>query len=403
MTLFFVIFCIYLLHIHFLLQNIYLGLDEVEIFGFPFVYQFNTSVAQESLLFSTFCLLAFVLGYILSYRRRPNLQNQVPLSTSIIGCRNELRWLNFFGVVVILYMLILIVITGGSYGSMVKIRASSGFIFELRMLYLLLLTHVMLNVPIGQFLSDRAFRLARLVLVLYVVAVVIFQARSCLFEIAGVLLIPRLLWNGDKIKFKYLLYLGIAMFVPNLVVLGRIGIQDDFWSTASLVFSFEYTMVLSKFLGAAISNPVSMDTTSFLTHFQLLLPSPLRNLFDLPPIQYGFFNKISETAGVTGGGFSLLAQLYNDFRWYSPIVLLIIGYVIGRVVGRGRRVGRVSIKYSYGPLLYCGFILAIRNDFGVLLKYSVQLVVISWVLNFLVRTRLGKTSQLIFPTTVKHQ
>ena len=401
MILFFIIFCIYLLHIHFLIQNIFFGLDEIVFFGHSISYQFDVSIAQVSLLYSTLCLAAFVVGYQIFYRRRSKSLTPVPLSVDISGCRNEIRWLNFFGIVVTLYMVIVIAMTGGVYSSMTVIRASSGFILELRMFYLLLLTHVMLNVPLNQFLSDRAFRIPRLVLLAYVVAVVLFQARSNLFEVATVLVIPWLIWNGDKIKFKYLVFLFFGMFIPNIIILGRIGLEGDFWSIVDQVFSFEYTMLLSKFLGAAIAYPVPMDSLSFVPQLRLLLPSPLRDLFDFAPISYEFFDLLSLDAGVTGGGFSLLAQLYNDFRWFAPIVLLLLGCLIGRAIGQGRFSGRVSIRSSVGPLLYGGFLMAVRNDFGVLLKYSIQLFIVAFVLSYIVKTRLGKTNKLIPSQVIK--
>ena len=401
MILFFIIFCIYLLHIQFLIQNIFFGLDEVSFFGYSIKYQFDVSIAQESLLYSALCLVAFVVGYKIFYRVRSKSAAPLALSVDLSGCKNEIRWLNFFGIVVTSYMVIVIVMTGGVYSSMTLIRASSGFILELRMFYLLLLTHVMLNVPLNQFLSDRAFRITRLTLLAYVVAVVLFQARSNLFEVATVLLIPWLIWNGDKIKFKYLGFLFFAMFIPNIIVLGRIGLEGDFWTIADQVFSFEYTMLLSKFLGAAIANPAEMDGLSFVSQLVLLVPSPLRDLFDFAPISYEFFNLLSEEAGVSGGGFSLFAQLYSDFRWFGPIVLLLFGCLIGRAIGQGRFPGRVSILSSVGPLLYGGFLMAIRNDFGVLIKYSIQLFIVAFVLHYIVKTRLGKTNKLIPSQVIK--
>jgi hypothetical protein len=300
-------------------------------------------------------------------------------------------------------MVVLIVITGGVYSSMTVIRASSGFILELRVFYLLLLTHIMLNVPLNQILTDRAFRSLRLVLLAYVVALVLFQARSNLFEVAAVLLIPFLIWDGDRIKFKYLVLLFFLMLVPNIIVLGRLGVEGDFLSIADQVFSFEYTMLLSKFLGAAIAYPIPMDSLSFVPQLILLIPSPLRDLFDFAPISYDFFILLSEEAGVSGGGFSLFAQLYNDFRWFAPLILLALGCLIGGWIARARFVGRVSILYSAGPLFYSAFLMAVRNDFGVFLKYSIQLLIIAYLLDYFLKTRLGKTNNLTFSQVVKKQ
>mgnify|MGYP006195986819 CR=1 FL=1 len=90
-----------------------------------------------------------------------------------------------------------------------------------------------------------------------------------------------------------------------------------------------------------------------------------------------------------------------DFRWIAPIVLLLLGCLIGRAIGQGRFSGRVSIRSSVGPLLYGGFLMAVRNDFGVLLKYSIQLFIVAFVLNYIVKTRLGKTNKLIPSQVIK--
>jgi len=386
-----------MLHIHFLLQNIFFGVYEKYIYGesIPVVYQFDVSVAYISILYSTLCLVAFVLGYKIFYRRRSNLQIRAPFSVDISGCRKEIWWLNLFGIIVTLYMVVVIAITGGNYTSMTVIRAGSGFILELRVVYLLLLTHIMLNVPLTQFLMNRAFRTARFIMLTYVVAIILFQARSLLFELICVLVIPWLIWNGDKIKLKYLIALFCAMVVPNIMVLGRIGFDKGFKSVIDIIFSFEYTFILSKFMGAIISYPISTDGLSFVPQFSLLLiPSPLRDFFDFPLISYEFFEQLSLNAEISGGGFSLFAQFYHDFGWFAPVIFLLIGCLIGRSLVRTRFSGRVPILSSAGPLFYSGFLMAIRNDFAIFLKYSIQLFILAFILSYIVKTNLGKSNKL---------
>ena len=149
-------------------------------------------------------------------------------------------------------------------------------------------------------------------------------------------------------------------------------------------------MILDKFLGAAIDTGYqAKEALSFLPQLGLIIPSPIRNLLEIQATNTDYIEDLSEAAEVYGGGFSLVAQMYTDFGWFSPLVFGLLGLLIGRVNYQASKVGRVKLLYATAPLLYSIFILTFRNDFGVFLKYTIQLFMMAVVLNFLLRIRLG--------------
>lgn len=392
MLLFFIMFVFFVFHIQFLLKNIILGVEDVNFFMFVMHYPFDRQIAVQSLYFVLACAGGFWVGYKLAYRS----DNLSVLSDKIFDFRqwrNELRVLNFMGVVIISYIGIIGGMTGFSYGPMTALRQDYGFIFELRIVLLLLLSHLLLNIPWREFLKNPKLKISRTILAVYFFGLLLFQARSAIFEFGACLIIPLLMWSGDKVQVKYLLMLSVMMIVPNVVVLGRIEIPDDPYELLDGLFSIEYTMILNQFLGAAIETGMrSKEALSFLPQFGLILPSPLRNLFDIQATNNDFILELSEYAKVYGGGFSLVAQMYTDFGWFAPIVFYLLGLLIGHTNYKASKVGRVKLIHATAPLLYSMFILSFRNDFGVLLKYSIQLFVVAAILNFLLKLRLGARS-----------
>lgn len=390
MLLFFVLFIFFIFHVQFLLKNVFFGIDEAQFFNFVVRYQFDQSVALKSLLFTLACAGSFAICYKLLYRTRkfvPDCNIEVDLR----GCRVELLLLNTMGLAMLSYILVIGGMTGFSYGPMTQLREGYGFIFELRMIYLVLLAHILFNVPWKLFLSRPELKLARLVLWLYFIALLLFQARSAVFELAVVVIFPLLMWAGDRVKLIYLFLVCCLLLVPNVIVLGRMGIPDDPYELIDGLFSIEYTVLLNKFLGAAIENGYSAaDGLSFLPQLGLILPSPLRNLLGISAVNTDYIEELSDAAEVFGGGFSFLAQTYTDFGWSSPLVFGLLGLLIGRVNSRAAQVGHVKLVYAAAPLLYSMFLLTFRNDFGVFIKYTVQLFVVSFLLSVVLKNRLGK-------------
>lgn len=390
MLLFFVMFIFFIFHVQFLLKNIFLGVEEARFFDFTISYQFGHDIALQSLVFTLACAGSFAICYRLLYRTRKNMSDNLG-DVDLRGCRRELLWLNAMGLGMVAYIFVLGGLTGFSYGPMTQLREEYGFVFELRMIYLVLLAHLLFNVPWRQFLSRPELKSARAVFGLYFIALLLFQSRSAVFELAVVVIFPLLMWTGDRVKLKYLLLVCGLLLVPNVIVLGRMGIPDDPYELIDGLFSIEYTVLLNKFLGAAIETGYgAKDGLSFLPQLALIIPSPLRSLFGITAVNTDYLSGLSDAAEVYGGGFSLLAQTYTDFGWFSPLVFGLFGLLIGRVNSRAAQVGRVKLVYATAPLLYAMFLLTLRNDLGVFIKYTVQLFAISFLLSMVLKNRLGK-------------
>ena len=392
MLLFFVLFIFFVFHIQFLLKNIFLGVEDANFFMFVMHYPFDRQIAIQSLWFVLACAGGFWVGYKLVYRsdHRSGLSDK---NFDFRKWRNELRVLNFMGIVMIFYIGILGGVTGFSYGPMTMLRESYGFIFELRMVFLLLLSHLLLNISWREFLKKPELKMSRTILAAYFFGLLIFQARSAIFELGVCILIPLLMWAGDKVRVKYVLTLLVLLIVPNIIVLGRMGVPEDPYELLDELFSIEYTMILDKFLGAAIETGFrAKEALSFLPQIGLILPSPLRNLLGVQATNTDFIMELSESAEVYGGGFSFVAQMYSDFGWFAPMVFCLLGLLIGRMNYQASKVGRVKLIYATAPLLYSIFILTFRNDFGVFLKYTIQLFVVAAILTFLLKLRLGARS-----------
>jgi len=372
------------------LRNILFGVDEANFFMFLMKYPFSREIATQSLWFVLACAAGFLLGYKLAYRSGSKGAEDDALLFNPQKWRHELHALNLMGVVAISYMAVVGGVTGFSYGPMTQLRESYGFIFELRMVYLLLLSHLLLNIHWRSFLGRLELRMTRVILVLYLIGLLLFQARSAIFEVGVCIIIPLLMWAGDRVRVVYVAALCGLLILPNIIVLGRMGIPDNTNELLEGLFSIEYTIILNKFLGAAIEYGFEADTgLSFFPQFALIIPSPLRDLFGIQAINTDYILELSDLADVHGGGFSLVAQMYTDFGLSAPLVFFLLGILIGGMNFKAANVGRVKLIYATAPLLYSIFVLSLRNDFGVFLKYTIQLFIVAVVMTTLLKIRLN--------------
>jgi len=383
MLLLFIIIIFFLLHIQFLIRNLAFGVEEVQFFDFVLTYPYDALVARSTLLFSLSCTFSFALGYLL-LKKIGAPKFLLSPATTHIPSRALLRFTNFFSLIPIGYMISLCIITGFDYGSMVSIRETSTFIFELRVIFLLLLSNIFLNSGVINFFVSHYLRHTRRLLYVYIVATFLFQARSATFEVLAIVLFAHIAWERDRIRIRYLITIAVSMLIPNVIVMGRLGIPDEPGKIISALFSFEYSVLINRFLSAAIEQGTQLSVYSFAPTMQLIVPSPIRDLLGWSVEKSDYYDDLSGLANITSGGFSLLAEMYSNFGWASSVVFLAAGATMGYVNSKAMRVGRVSITTSVAPLLYASFILAFRNDLGVFLKYTIQLVIISWVLYFLI-------------------
>lgn len=379
MLLFFVLIIFFLLHIQFLFRNLVFGISELYYFDFLLVYPYDESVARSTLMFSLICTFAFAIGYQIA--KKLTLKKYCDRGSSpYVPSKSVLRLTNFFSLIPILYMLILGIVTGFDYGSMVSIRETSTFIFELRMIFLVMLSYILLNSGVKLFFNAPNFRTTRSLLYVYIVLSLLFQARSLAFEVLSIIAFSHIVGGKDKIRLLYVIGVLISLVIPNVIVMGRLGTPDSPEKLLSGLFSFEYSILINKFLSAAVEKDSLLDTYSFIPTLQLIVPSPIRNLFGLVVEKSDYYSEMSDLANISSGGFSLLAEMYSNFGYYSSAVFLVMGAIMGHLNSKAMRLGRVSILTAIAPLLYASFILSFRNDLGVFLKYSVQLFFVGCLL-----------------------
>jgi hypothetical protein len=401
MLLFFVMFIFFILHIQGLSRFLLFGTSETTYYYFTTTYLFDRTVAIHSLLYALACAGAFAAGYILLYRkkRRPTINPYI--AVDLKPYRFELKLFYVMGMLQILTNLVLVIISRLDYVTIVIIKYEYSFLFQSRMIFLILLAHFLLNVPPKQLWTRRDLRSVRWTTLTYTVLTILLQFRSEVFEIAAIVAFSLLMWTGDKVKVKYILLVVCSIIVPNLIVLGRMGFPSDLELLMKGLFSFEYSTLFNNILSDAVLRGREIQGgLTFLPELILLIPSPLRALFGVyvPPSDYQSI--LTSETGVIGGGFSFLGEMYSNFGWFAPMVFGMLGMLIGRINARAARIGRVTLFYAVAPLLYVDFIVAFRNDFGIFIKTTIQLFIVAILIDILRRLRLVGHSRKLSDGTV---
>jgi hypothetical protein len=400
MLLFFILFMFFILHIQFLLRNVFLGTYDTTYFQFTSVYLFNHDVAVISLLFSIATACSFGASYTWTYRR-PSSQPASAITDDVVMQANlaSMRTIFIaFGLMQAIANVILAVTSDFNYQTMAETLESSGFIFELRIFLLVALAFIALNVRPAVFWRGEKYRMVRLVLILYGASILIVQARSRVFEFAAILVYAYLMWAGDRVRWRYLGAIALALLVPNLIVLGRLGIPDDPAVLIDGLFSFEYSITLNNFLGAAIERTyVVQDGLTFLKSLWLLIPSPIRTAMDIDVVKSDAYEALAAIAQVRNGGYSMLAEMYQNFGWFALLAFVAMGGGMGALNRRAARVGNVPIIAATAPLIYAAFVVAFRNDFGVFLKFVIQAFVVAYLLRTMLRTSVPSTPPEAMP------
>jgi hypothetical protein len=341
------------------------------------------------LVFSLACALAFAVGYKLLNRGKSLPKENPTADVDLSPYRVELRLLYITGMLQILANIVLVVVSRLDYVTIVEIKYNYSFPFQSRMVFLVLLAHLMLNIPLKQLWRRRDLRLARWITLGYIFLTVLLQFRSEVFEIAFIVAFSWLMWTGDRVRVKYVLIMVCSLLVPNLIVLARLGFPSDPALLVQGLFSFEYSTLFNNILSEAISRGKEVGGgLTFLPQLALIIPSPVRALFGINALEPDYFSSLTSAAGVLGGGFSFLGEMYSNFGWFGPLVVGMLGMLIGRVIAQAGRVGRVPMLYAVAPLLYVDFILVFRNDFAVFLKSAIQLFIVAILIDFARRLRL---------------
>jgi len=398
MLLIIILFVFYVMHIHFLLRNIFGDVSGGHFFNLYMPYTFSRDVALETLVFSVSCAVAFVIGYFFSkckLRNQPVKSGEKLISEGYID--KSIMYLNIFLAFQIGLGLYTLCVAGLNYSAIHHLKLSMSFAVESRIVALLLVSFVYLNKPPKEWLFEKRLRLTAILLTFYLIIAVLLQARSVVFECAAVIGFCWLMWQGNKIIIRYLVILLSAIFVPNLIVLPRFGGALDWQTKIDGIFSFEYTVLMNNIVSSAIANnhpPLLVDF--FISIPSLLIPSPLRNVLGTgitPGVAPDYFEFILEDAGAFGGGFSLLAEMYMNLGWWGILMFVFFGFLIGKFIKRASIVGGVDLLYAAAPLIYAQFIISFRNNFSTFAKYSIQLILVAmimkYILNVTQQRRLG--------------
>jgi len=395
MLLIIILIVFYIMHIHFLLRNIFGDVSGGHFFNLYMPYMFSRDVALETLVFSVSCAVAFVIGYIFSncvLDKRSAKSGMKLISEKYLN--ESIRYLNIFLALQIGLGLYALCVAGLNYSAIHHLKLSMSFAFESRIVALLLVSFVYLNKPPKEWLKEKKIRLTAIMLTLYFIICVLLQSRSAVFECAAVIGFCWLMWQGNKIRIRYLVISLAAVFIPNLIVLPRFGNALDWQTKIAGIFSFEYTVLINNIVSSAIANkhpPLLVDF--FISIPSLLIPSPLRNVLGTgltPGVAPDYVEFILEDAGAFGGGFSLLAEMYMNLGWWGILMFVFLGFLIGKFIKGASRVARVDLLYAAAPLMYAQFIITLRNNFSTFAKYSIQAILVAMIMKFILKTTLTR-------------
>lgn len=387
MELLVVIFVFYMLHIQFLLNYLWTGENEFVFFGWKFFYNYSNDIARQSLFYVLICLCVFFLCYKISYSKECINNKRYFIGDSII---NITKLLYSY---IILLLLYIIVMGKFSYHEIVLVREKINFLFELRVVPNLLFSYILFNSDSSEWKKNQYKKLKN-VLIVYIILILLTQTRSLIFEIFSILSIRFMKSKNVRLKKQYILYLFIVSIIPNIVVLFRLEDgQVDFSNidTYKSIFTYEYSLMFNNILSEIFNNEMNYNYSDMYNNlFILLIPSFLRKDFSLA-IDGSALEEIANNAGVYGGGFSLLGQLYLLFGYWSILYWMISGLFLGVSFKKLYKRKNNSIYIATLPIIYIYIILSFRNGLDVYLKQIVQLYMIASFLNIIITTKYNLT------------
>lgn len=391
MSLFLIVFVVFVFHIQFLCQLLWTGESSFNFFGWKSEYLYSQHIAQQTLFFSLMCLITLVCGYFLK-RKKIRIEDRLKSSVEI-NVSKYVPALNVLLIIQIFITLFVILKGHGNYHAMVSTRENMNFFFELRIFPILLFVFVFCGIPVKEW-SNRIYRKSLYLFCIMFFLFVIVQARSLVFEMGCVLGYYYLRKTNNKLKLKYILFLYLISIIPNILVLGRLSSEQvdlsnsDTWRN---IFTYEYSLLFNNILSESI-----VTTKDFLygktifSSIGLLFPSFVREFLGIS-IDKTFISDVAQDAGVFGGSFSLLAEMYLNFGWGAIMAFGVLGYFLGYIDNLFFNYKQISLKASAVPLAYSYLVLAFRNDFAVCLKQLIQLLIIIYLIEFISRIKIKST------------
>ena len=363
------------------------GNNSFNFFGWIAEYPYDKHIVITSFWFVLLCLISFIIGYFII--RRP--RRSVP-SFSKTFSPDELRRLKIVfnaSIITLIFISLYIIIAGkASYADMTIIREKHSFLFELRIVPLLCFIYIFQGVNKSNY---KKFKLQIVLFAFLFLLFIIIQARSLFFELGCVIGYFFLKRTKNKIKLAYIVAIYILSITPNLIVLGRLSPEQRDLSkreTWESIFSYEYTILCNNILSESIDqNEPALYGEAIAEGFKLAVPSFLRPALGIVRDETKI-RSLAEDAQVYGGGFSIMAEMYINWKWYSILFFFILGLMFGN--NDNKWFDRKTLRMSdcCAPLIYAYFILSFRNDLAVFLKLLIQITVISYILQIIVTNKI---------------
>lgn len=386
MTIILIIIIIIILHLSFLTQTLISGNTTFVFFGWVAEYPYDRHIIIVSFWFVLLCLLSLILGYFLV--RRP--RRCVPFFDKTYSSL-ELRKIKILfniSILLLIFVSLYIIIAGhASYSEMTKIRDNCSFLFELRIIPLLCFIYIFQGVNKS---SYKEFKPQIALFVALFLLFLIIQARSLFFELGCVVGYFFLKRTKNKIKLAYILVIYILSITPNLIVLGRLSpeqkdlTKSETWES---IFSYEYTILCNNILSESIyQNKPPLYGETIAEGFKLVVPSFLRSVLGIIPDETKI-RALAEDAQVYGGGFSIMAEMYINWKWWSLFFFFIFGALLGNNDNRWFNRKSLRMRDCCTPLIYAYFILSFRNNTAVFLKQFIQILFVASFLQIIISNR----------------
>jgi hypothetical protein len=359
------------------------GSMEFNFFGTITTYGYSESILIETIKYNLHCFTLFAMFIFIGSKLAKNTRFRPQKYNN----KSIILFLDMFLLVFIFVGSFAVLSNAFSYWGIIAFKEKYNFFFEMRIIPHILISHIVLSKIT---LSKKTL----LLLFIYFLVIVLLQARSVVLEFVLVFFISWLFTVRDKITLKLLLSFLVLPIVPNFFVVYRYWGEFSLSEHFSNMFSFEYLLLFNNIISEAIysKDRFLLSGESFLSAFILVIPSPLRNVLGIDVQKHQAFTDISHAAGVFGGGFSSLAELYMNFHLWGALFFALLGLVIGYsrklIINTCTyiecRCTNVSSPISCAVfiLFYAQFILSFRNDLGVFIKISIQLFFVIIFLHF---------------------
>ena len=370
MTRFIQLYVVFQVHIYFCFAY-YFGVTSQSFGGVKIDYLFGDEGIFFILYISGMSMLCMILAFNLpiTLKLAPSGNSKYRLQAGLL----------FWVLPLLTFMTYIIVTSGANYGVMATTREQYSFIIELRVIpYLLMIRYV----------TNNRFRLdmVGVLVIASILVALMFQARSILFEIIIIFICIKFRTEHDRLRWYFVPLSFFAIPLSNIFVAirNKLTLTEYF----DMLWKFEYLIIFNNIVAAAQNFEMNDRLNWLLERLSLLLPSPLRSLFGIQSPSNELFLEVSTLAQVYSGGFSYLANLFLLIGNYFTIALLCV-YLLVEILRKNFMIYRVDNYLSHAyPVVLTYIILAIRNDFGVLFKQLLQIIIIAMAMNLVARCRI---------------